>query len=72
MPEFCIGCGTEGRMPVVAVMRDGDDWSAQPVCSACWRDPAHRKAPIKAHFFQRHEAAQALAHAGSSSIGGSL
>jgi hypothetical protein len=45
-------------------------WAAFPVCDACWREPSHRVVPLKMHFFQAGQAAEAVARAGSSDIGG--
>lgn len=78
--ERCVGCEAKSRRhPIVAVARRGDvqgdrvgeegEFAAHPVCDACWRDPAHRRQPIKAHFFPRGQERGALASAGSDSIG---
>lgn len=53
----------------VAMDRETGRFAAFPVCNACWRDPSHRVAPLKMHFFQRGQAAAAVAMAGSSNIG---
>ena len=64
----CIGCDEEifgGSM--FAVLREGDEWSAEPVCLPCWRDPAHRKRQIKGHFFHETQADAAIDRAVESS-----
>jgi hypothetical protein len=45
-----------------------DRFMSVPVCEACWRNPAHRKTPIKGHFFQRSEESTAVRLAGSGAI----
>ena len=70
-PEGCIGCGAPAlRHPMVAVMQDAGQWKAFPVCKACWSEPAHRRLPIKGHFFTRAQEKLAVAMAGSAQIGG--
>lgn len=54
---------------MVAIIRAEQVWVSGPVCDDCWRDPAHRERPIKAHFFPRHQEALALKQAGAASIG---
>jgi len=67
----CIGCEVQAeKHPYVAVMQGQIGFEAQPVCLDCWHDTAHRKRPIKAHFFQAHQATQAVAMAGSANISG--
>ena len=69
--ERCIGCGgLSVRHPWVAVTIRSGGPVALPVCMACQRDPLHRRFPIKGHFFKRELATQALAAAGSTTVGG--
>lgn len=72
--EACSGCGAiAAAHPIVGVTRDKEDsgkWATFPVCDACWRDPAHRTAPLKMHFFARPDAENALANAGKMNLGG--
>lgn len=62
--EICSGCGTvtEGILPYAGVGKDQETGSFEefPICLDCWRDPAHRTAVLKFHFFQRNQAAQAV------------
>lgn len=69
--EECAGCGARaGRHPWVGIRHvEGGGFEALPICQECWQDPAHRKRPIKAHFFPESQKLSALKHAGSSSIG---
>jgi hypothetical protein len=67
--EACVGCGAEAeKHPIAAVVRDEPQWKSVPVCDPCWRDPAHRKAPIKGHFFLRTDAGVAVRLAGSANL----
>lgn len=71
--EVCTGCGAVAQAhPMVGVCRDAESgrMASFPVCERCWRDPTHRMAPLKMHFFPRFLAEVAVAAAGSSSIGG--
>ena len=69
--EACIGCGAEAlRHPIVAIGISETGAIALPVCRTCWENPEHRKVGIKGHFFTRAQERVALAHAGSSQIGG--
>jgi hypothetical protein len=71
--EICPGCGAASpRHPMVGVAMDRktESFVVHPVCNACWREPSHRVAPLKMHFFPRSHAASAVARAGSSDIGG--
>lgn len=71
--EVCTGCGAAAPVhPMVGVARDRETggMAAFPVCEACWRWPAHRKAPLKMHFFPRAQARVAVALAGSETLGG--
>lgn len=72
--EFCIGCGAEAPMlAYTAVMADGSGgFKSEPVCYLCWRDPEHRKNPIKGHFFERRHAEAAVAAAERSKTTGNL
>jgi len=70
--EPCTGCGAIApQHPIVGVARDREtgEMSAFPVCEPCWRDPAHRKAPLKMHFFPRDQERIAVASAGSPNLG---
>lgn len=68
--EVCEGCGaTAPHHPIVGITSKGGVFVSVPVCIACWRDPAHRTTPIKAHFFRREDADRALARAGSADLG---
>jgi hypothetical protein len=51
---------------MAAVMSDdnGKTFYSEPVCDACWRDPAHRQVTLKASFFNRDQAADAVSLAG--------
>lgn len=73
--EKCIGCGDKAiKHPWVAVTSNPDKknvlvkFIAKPVCNSCHVDPAHRKTPIKGHFFSREDEKQGLALAGSPNI----
>lgn len=70
MKPYCAGCGR--RIPdysIVGIKIEDGVATASPVCKECWEDPAHRKVPLKMHFFQKGMTAQALSLAGSSSLG---
>ena len=60
--EICSGCGLAApRHPIAGVTRDDDGRMAEfPVCEECWRNPAHRTAPLKMHFFSRAQAETAV------------
>lgn len=70
--KTCAGCGASAQLhPYVVVQAaDGGGFESKPVCTPCWKDPAHRTTPLKGHFFQVHQAEAAVAAAGSSSLGG--
>jgi hypothetical protein len=64
--ELCSGCGALATQhPIVGVMRDEETgkMAAFPVCHACWVNPAHRQRVLKAHYFDRSQAADAVAAA---------
>jgi len=64
--EKCLGCGAPApKHPYVAVTRkdNSEPWRAFPTCFTCWKDPAHRTKPIKAHFFARGQETVAIAAA---------
>lgn len=70
--EPCAGCGAVAYgHPIVGVTKDQEtgQWEAFPVCDLCWRDPSHRVHPLKMHFFPASQAKEAVAKAGSSTIG---
>lgn len=65
--EACAGCGILAEQhPIAAVMSDdgGQTFYQAPVCVACHTDPAHRRLPLKASFFTRADAANAVRLAG--------
>ena len=71
--EACSGCGEPAqRHPIIGVGWDKEQerFAGYPVCSACWRDPEHRKVKLKMHFFDRSQEATAVTMAGSSNLGG--
>jgi thymidine kinase len=79
--EQCVGCGAKSRRhPIVGVAARGDvegdrigereGYVAHPVCERCWREPTTRKVQgLKMHYFERNRMDDALAAAGSDSIG---
>jgi hypothetical protein len=82
--EVCAGCDTEApEHPYIGVMNKKDDeghvatitsdrnpdWVGVPVCEPCWRDPAHRKFPLKCHFHPRATARAGVILAGSADVG---
>jgi hypothetical protein len=72
--ETCYGCGrpSDGPThPIVAIVRRGDGFVAEPVCRTCHEVPKNRTMrKIKGHFFARNEAPRAIAFAGSDRIRG--
>lgn len=81
--ETCAGCGAQAEeFPIIGVVNkddelahlavihslDNPDWKGIPVCDACWRNPAHRKTPLKCHFFLRGAGKIGVAAAGSDTI----
>jgi len=61
--EVCSGCGaTADQHPYVGVAKDVETghFAPFPVCFLCFRDPEHRTAPLKMHFFEARHAAQAV------------
>ena len=71
MADLCSGCGAIGEHPWVGIGKDEESgtWAAFPVCDRCFRDPAHRQRVLKYHFAPKAQAAIALAHAGSATLG---
>lgn len=61
--SLCSGCGAVAEShPYVGVARDQETarMTAYPMCEACWRDPSHRLARLKMHFFERGQTDQAV------------
>lgn len=60
--EPCAGCGDVADHPVIGVTRDKvtQQMTGYPICLACWRDPTHRKVPLKMHFFDQRVKLQAV------------
>lgn len=61
--SMCSGCGTVAEShPFVGVARDQEThrMAAYPICYECWQNPAHRKRPLKMHFFERSQAIAAV------------
>lgn len=80
----CVGCGVLAEQhPLVAVMNTRDvpetiersvegpqGFVAVACCLKCHSYPEQRQRPIKGHFFYAADAATAVFHAGSNSLGG--
>lgn len=80
----CAGCGILHDVhPFVAVMMPADvpadvpmsapgpqGFVSVPVCAACHQDPAHRRRPIKGHFFAATSASRGVGAAGRNAITG--
>ena len=69
--EPCAGCGEMSNShPMIGITKDeGGEMAAFPVCGLCWKNPSHRKARLKMHFFDATQAKLALDYAGSEHIG---
>jgi hypothetical protein len=63
-PMVAVVAKRDALVPALVTSRDGR-FAAVPVCGACWTDPAHRRRPIKGHFFERAQADDAVAFAGA-------
>lgn len=61
--ELCKGCdATADRHPFIGIEGKGEHrYTCYPVCTACWKDPAHRTRLLKAAFFRLEDEAAALA-----------
>lgn len=81
----CIGCGAQTKEPAAfAIMADQDlkalkatpdlrgrgSFHAAAVCGDCFRDPAHRKRKLKAHYALPADVRRMVGAAGSANIGG--
>ena len=61
--SMCSGCGAVAEShPYVGVARDEETglMTAYPICHLCWADPSHRQRPMKMHFFDAHQAPEAV------------
>lgn len=81
--ERCSGCGVMAmNHPFVGITRVANDhpfvgvtremesgeMAAFPICGLCQRDPTHRKAGLKMHFFPREMKDIAVARAGKGDL----
>jgi hypothetical protein len=63
MESMCSGCGAVAAShPFVGVARDQETnlMTAYPICYQCWSNPSHRQRPLKMHFFDAHQAGDAV------------
>ena len=60
--EVCAGCDSVAAAhPFAGVGKDENGATVQkPVCFLCWKDPGHRKHPLKMHFFEKWQGAAAV------------
>ena len=68
--EVCFGCQTLAEEhPMIGIIHTPKGFIKVPICANCFINPSHRKVNVKAHFFPRGMAKDALRRAGSSKLG---